>query len=369
MISQISATATKVMLPIVMVATTAVSLSGCSDATDISNSTNSNAYWALRLNVHAITLAVAAPFNTVQLTATPVTITGSPMTDAGLPTFSVSDSSVVVTSDGRVTGQFPTATNRTVAVIASLTIGATTLKDTAFVRVTSAGPTASLTTFSIQPLAGDSAAAAVAPFGGNSRPLTVTAATGGGVAAPVLLDTFPTYFTSADPSIASIDRVRGIVTSNVVGHVMLYASSSVYGVARRDSVVWASGYPLEMNIVATERTPWNSMEPIMIFLPSVVTIGVGGKVQWSNTVRGDTVDVVFDDPSAAMPACGILPWGCRLIPADRGGNIPDFYVEIPRVSAGLNQFHARSFPRAGTYHFHSERYGTTGTVVVKENPE
>ena len=107
------------------------------------------------LDHHAIVLSTTAPWNTIQLTTTPMSGAGAPL--AGLPaaTYSLSDSgSVAVSADGTVSALAPASG---VLVIASVSAGNSTRKDTAYVTVVDTPTPPVLATFSIQPLPGDSA--------------------------------------------------------------------------------------------------------------------------------------------------------------------------------------------------------------------
>ena len=48
-------------------------------------------YWQLTLNEHAVTLSTVAPYDTVRIVATPRTISGTPISDLGRPTYTSLD--------------------------------------------------------------------------------------------------------------------------------------------------------------------------------------------------------------------------------------------------------------------------------------
>ena len=113
----------------------------------------SQLFATLALDHHAIVLSTTAPWNTIQLTATPMNVDGEPLTGLPAATYSLSDSgSVAITPDGELTALAPASG---VLVIASMSGGNSTRKDTAYVTVTDVPTAPVLTTFSIQPAPGD----------------------------------------------------------------------------------------------------------------------------------------------------------------------------------------------------------------------
>ena len=70
-------------------------LAGCgSDTTGPPPRNATQAYWALRLQYHAVALALTPPYDTVQLTATPVNAAGAPLPGLGPVTYQSGDSLV-----------------------------------------------------------------------------------------------------------------------------------------------------------------------------------------------------------------------------------------------------------------------------------
>src|SRR6478735_4527640 len=63
----------------------------------------SQLYWALALNYHAMNLSTAAPYDTAQLVATPRTLSGATLSNAGAVVYTSSDHSTLqVSPDGLV---------------------------------------------------------------------------------------------------------------------------------------------------------------------------------------------------------------------------------------------------------------------------
>jgi hypothetical protein len=235
------------------------------------------------------------------------------------------------------------------------------LADTVLVQVTQAPLTTSLAAVSIQPPSGDSAKAVVVAanvIGNKTLIAYATTVSGDTVANPLV------YYTSSDPTIATIDRTKGVIHGNVPGHVTFYATTTMYGVTRLDSLPYVIGYPIDGIISAAARTPVGSVEQILAFSPPEITVGVGAIVAWSNQVA-QPIDVVFDNSTEVQPASYEF-FGLTTIPASGGGNIASFQGDTTGgvVAKLISQIRARSFPVAGTYHFHSELYHTTGTIVV-----
>jgi hypothetical protein len=111
----------------------------------------------------------------------------------------------------------------------------------------------------------------------------------------------------------------------------------------------------------TKSTPPGSNTPVFTLGPAPQAIGVGGYVWWNNGDQdpADSLDIVFDDPTAASPDLVYLNTGGGDIAAFPGG---DFNQNAFNPGAFVR---SRQFLRAGTFHFHSVRTGVSGTVVVR----
>ena len=303
---------------------------------------------SLVLDHHAIALAATAPDNTIQLTATAVNAKGAPLAGSASPTFSLSDTgSVTITPDGMLTAKSPASG---VMVIASLTDGNLTHKDTAYVNVNDVAPPPVLTTFSIQPLEGDSAkTSALDAFGlfGLKQIFPLSVDAGG-----VQIDGLPVFFSSADPTVASVDPVTGVVTGVRPGTVLIRASTTAYGVTMSDSVVFTITPPLIGLVAANPRTPVGSTTTVLEWAPGTIEVSAGGHVLFVTQSTDQDIDVVFDDPDAATESF-LIPSG--------GGNIPPFRA----VPDGGGAFVARMFLTPGSYDFHSTTFNTHGTIIVR----
>jgi plastocyanin len=337
---------------VALAACAALALACSSDVSAPQVPNGDSLYWALTLNHHAVALSTVAPWDTVRLVATPRNAEGAAL--AGLPevTFRTSDTGTVsVSQDGLLTA-LATATD--VRVIASLTVGGLTLEDTAVIEVTDAAPPPAPLTYAIQLSVGDSAVLPVASaFAGTGTKLLGIAATDG-TGAPVA--GIPVYFTSSDPTIATVDRSAGLVVAVRPGRVTIHAVSTAYGVSMSDSLALTITPPSSRIVYVFPRTPVGSTTPVSSFDPGEVTLAAGGEIFWQND-SGQAVDIVFDDPSQVREASE-LPDGSG------GGNITNLPGDSTALANGLI-YAGRSFPIPGAYSYHSERYGTSGKIVVQ----
>jgi hypothetical protein len=156
--------------------------------------------------------------------------------------------------------------------------------------------------------------------------------------------------------------VQGASRPNVPFTV--YAEATVYGVTRRDSLTILVKDQLICAFSLLKSTPLGSTIPVFSLLPAYPqTIAVGGWVWWFNETLTDSLDIVFDDPSAASPD----PVYGSLTADTIGGNIARFPGDTNALSASdpFQFLRARQFLRAGTFHFHSPSTGVSGTVIVR----
>jgi plastocyanin len=337
---------------------------GCrSDALEAPlNPDGASAYWALALDHQAITLSTAASFETIQLTATPRTVTGDPIGGLGAVTFTSSNAEVVqVDANGLVTALAPTFG---VIVIAKLKANGITHADTATVVVTEGSPP-TLASFSIHPVAPDSAKFALnGSLTEQFRSLIPTALDASD--APIF--GLPVRFKSLDPTVATIDPSGGTITGVRTGAVTFIATTTAYGVTLADTLPFEIGLPLKVQVVIRDSLLVSVPSPNR-FAPRTVTIGTGGVIEWLNATR-TPVDVTFDDPTnvAAAPEWeNCLYYGA---PCDSGNiapfawtNLDDFLDQV------MNERRVRRFAVPGTYHYISTNFGMDGTIlVVDESP-
>lgn len=327
-------------------------LAGCSgDTVGVAPSPASTAVFSISLNQHAINMSLTNPSsNTIQLSVAEFSAFGQRLANTGQVTFVASDSGVSVTPAGLVTAQFVTPSNPTkVIVTLSNRKDNLTLQDSAYIRVTRDAPVSPIRTFSIQPVNGDSASRSVDAFV-YTPVVSATNSVGEAIPFDLTTGTADIYaLSTSNQAIASVVGEIGRYTYHFdlsnVGHITLYATSWVYGVAVKDSLPFVINWPL---IVATGT----------YFTPKIF-IGTGGVVDWVNT-SGDSLGVVFDDPATVDSAVDLFN---GFAPQYTGrGNV---YFTSSEQYVGK----ARRFPIAGTYTFHNPyNPAQTGAVLVFNNP-
>lgn len=334
--------------------------------------TPAQAYWSLQFNQHAVTLALTTPYDTIRLTATPRNVLGQPLSGLGTARFQTSDSTIAIDATGLVTARFATSTQPAV-VVASLTDTAqhVTLVDTCFVQVTATA--APLASFRLQ---------VAQPANVGSPVLYSFSATDDvGNPVPVLA-----YFMSSDSTILGVGS-RNIFQASPMrtGTVTVYAATWAYGVAMRDSVSFTVGFPRSATIQALPVTPTGTTHVLLKFWPQTIQVSPGAIISWTNASYTDSMDVIFDDTTNVdsirfknlvryrfgTGTGNIAPWvldttGTDTITAKicrRSGGLPPncgFLLDFSLL--GIRQ---RLFPVAGTYHYHSAKWGSSGTIVVQ----
>jgi hypothetical protein len=347
-------------------------LLGCgNDATGPGVLTASQAYWTLRLNYHAVNLALQVPYDTVQLIATPLNANGEVLLSTPPVTFTAGDSTVSVDSTGFVTANYRTRNvQRPTMVIASLQYQNITLRDTVLIQVTPTAPTAALKTFALMPLMGVGTTcnlnALSVSLVENCGPIAVLATDADGdTIADANGSALLINYATLNPRAARIDQ-SGDITETDTGHVTFTASTWAYGTMKADSLHVAVSWPRYTMNQISEVTPANSLTSVLVFEPSK-TVSVGGTVVWYNPYA-NPIDIVFDDSTTIGEGCLYLL--CGILPSTGTGNVPPFYTDATYSdpSPFASGFAGRSFPVAGTYHYHSRLYpSSTGVIYVKED--
>jgi hypothetical protein len=340
-------------------------LAGCSQdpMTVPPENTDADVYWALQLEESAIGLTLVPPGESIQLSAVPVTASGAPLEGLGAPTYRSGNTDLVrVDANGLVTAL---ATAIAVPVYATLTAEGLTHADTAMVSVTPAPPQA-LASFSIQPVAPDSAKFALG--GSITEPFRSLGAT--------LLDTdgnpilgVPVRYRVLPTMVASIDPWSGTITGVQPGSFDIVASTTAFGVTMADTLRYRIGLPLLVQVIVRDSITTPASAPNW-FSPEKVRIGVGGVVHWWNTQPLEAIDVVFEDPTtvAAVPEfeyCVLYGAPCE------AGDIPAFGVrpEDDYTEQLKKMNRARRFTVAGTYRYRSTIFGTEGVVEVVDESQ
>jgi hypothetical protein len=305
-------------------------------------------FWQLTLDTRAATVSTVAPYDTIRITATPRTISGSPITDLAPPTYTSMDlDHAFVDPDGLV---HAVAVGDQILIVASLEEGNILHQDTLVLNITDASPPPTLATFTIHPDAGDSAKTAESA-NSNLNPRAFDEA--GDPISDVSV-----YFVSSDPTIATVDRASGFLAPERPGHLSIYATTTVYGVTKTDTLPYTIGVPL---ILVMRIAPLRQSDGHTIggFIPAQVTLGVGAKIFFQNDGAPNT-DITFDDPTNV----GEDDEDCPSFESFCGtGDIPAFGLE-PGDDTGLTALRARKFHVAGSYPFHSTLWGTSGTITI-----
>lgn len=324
----------------------------------------SQLYWALELNHHAVNLIADAPYDTVQLVATPRTVDGEALADLPAPTFRSTNIEVVqVSPDGLL--QVIKSGSQPVTVIAELTAGGITHADTVLVSTAPNSSPSPLATFSIDPTP---PATATAPMGGFPRglvsnnnfnlPLEAIDQEGD------KLTKLTIRYASSDPTVATVDAYTGKVTPLRLGTVSFYASTYAYGVTSVDTVEYTITLPVHLQV---NSHIWTNKEgePVTVFDAYNVRIAVGGRILWSNPT-GLPVDITFDDPSNVdrVDELCVVPW-VNVSPTICGeGNVEPFALQEGQIAS----IASRRFNKPGTYTYHTN-FGATGTITVVDESQ
>ena len=334
-------------------------LLGCSESMNEPKSiTGPQLYWALQLDQQAINLALAAPYDTIRLTAMPLNASGTPLRGIGVVHYTSADSSVTVDSMGLVTAHFTTAKTFVVATLQDQ-MHRVTHVDTAVVQVTETPLLSSpLTLFSLQPARGDSAKRAI-DVESFSWPITIVDAAGDTLCS-VAGCSLQMHYASSNPDVAVIDRSTGFVYTRDTGNVVLTASAMVYGKAFTDSVRFRIGYAIQPLIPMEFRSTAGSDTALRFNVPPRFVLGVGAVITFDALPLGSVSSgVVFDDPTA-FDTASRSDMGSVLGPPTGSGNI-----RFPEDgdSQVLQEVSSRRVSRPGVYQYHSSGFPSAVMVL------
>jgi hypothetical protein len=159
---------------------------------------------------------------------------------------------------------------------------------------------------------------------------------------------------------AKTAQIRG----RQMGMVTVYTSATVYGITVEDSLQLEITTPLWVEYTLKKTTPISEAPPVFALFPerpNEAVIGVGGWVWWYNTDTDprDSLDVIFDDPTAAAPD-SVFP-----TLASDGENIAPFPGSDEPAIPSSSNVRSRRFLHTGTFHWHSAKLGVSGTITVK----
>ncbi len=332
------------------------------------------------LSARSVLMSTIAPYNTLQLQVTPRSIAGHVVPGTTHPTFLTKDGTLSITPDGVVTAVAvtPGSTPTWIAVSVKDTVNDITIIDTVYVTVTAQASSMPLQTLEFLPTRGDSA-----KFGLTTSMFSLPKDTIGVIAnaGTMLTSQLKVRFRSSDTTVAQIHALNGSLTLKQPGQAVIEATTTYYGVTKTMTLPIRVGLPVGAQVyLRIQSSPTVSGTYIRAFDPEVITIGVGGAVLFSpegvvnDAAREIPWDVVFDDPSVAEKTS--LP--ARLF-QDSSGNVNP---TPPLLTGGkfnpaclgpsgflpICQGARRAFKHAGTYTIRSALYGTSGTIIVKEEP-
>ncbi len=316
------------------------------------------AMWNLRLNHHAIQLSLNAPHNSIQLSTVAYDYEGNVLTDlpaqdAESPVRWISTDTTKVLVDGNGVVSARSVSVGTVYVIALRQIGGVTQGDSALVLVSNAPDPRPIASLSVRPAATDSLKFGV----WTGKVLFVTAKDD--LDRP--LSSIPVYMRSLKMSVVAVAGTAqwGSTGSRSIfgldpGEVQIISEAWVFGETRADTVTLVVGHPVTISAIRLGATGQDDY---------IRKVGPGGIVGWENaTIRpgtaqpdGVAIDIIFDDPDAALPA---------LIASQNtgGGNV----LGIPGA-ANLGTFartRYRRFLTPGTYTYTVMPLNRTGAIVV-----
>jgi hypothetical protein len=307
-------------------------------------------YWQLTLNVRAATMSTVAPYDTLQLVATPRTVHGTPITDLPAATFTSLDlDRAQVDSTGLV---HVIGSGDQVAIVASLEQNNVLHSDTLVMNITDESSPPTMATFTIHPDVGDSAKV------GSSTNATVLprAYTADGTPIPDVA----VYFSTSDVITATINRTTGFLTPDHPGHVDVYATTTTYGVTKVDTLPYTIGHPIILVLDIPPKVQPNG-QTIPVFSPDSAELGPGAYVLFGNEL-GPATDVTFDDPTNVAQEdefCALAESLCG------SGNIAPWTFD-PNDPSGLSAIRVRQFNVPGVYTYHSALFGSTGVIVIAD---
>jgi hypothetical protein len=331
-------------------------------------------FWTFMVNARALTLSTVAPYDTFRLAVDPRDAKNAPFAGEIHSTFRVTSGSdnITVDSTGLVTALNPTV-DRQARILVRVADRRTQHTDTVFVRVTPTRPVSPLAGLTLHlppgvssPLPSVDAVAVtqtlVSFFGLGGVRLVLDARD---VSGDTIVDPWVS-FTSSDSAVATVDST-GRVLGHTMGTATITASTTLYGVTRRDSLQLTFGLPQLSAFGISERTSNMSTTPLPYFLVGPQTVARGAVVYWLNQSGltlsglgrrpGVDVDITFDTPDAvlAVPdSLNPLHQIFHINIGQQGGNIPLLPADATNpIGYGIE---ARYFPQAGTYVFRSHTY-------------
>ncbi len=338
-------------------------LLGCYDYTVIHPTTEPDGlYWELRTDHRAVLLSKTPPYNTLQLTATPYNLNGDPL---ALDTLRVSpvvwessDTTAVKVSQTGVISAEKVTTR--VNVYATMAVGKLTRRDTIWVGVTATAPSALDSLVVFDPTATNIVAA------GGTLALAARARLENGA----LVTGVPVSYRVSNRWLADFKGSLGVLSGIVpLDSVYVSATTTVYGVTRRDSLRIYTGYPQRFFVTVFALDAVVSKARKVEYVPRFIDQGSapGSMLVWHNASGfppknavgyppgGMLVDIIFDRPEFAEAPMGEPPF-------NQSGNI----LQLPYDTTGSSRVALRKFTQPGEHWYTVEPLGVRGKVTIGE---
>ncbi len=313
-------------------------------------------------------LSTVAPYDTVTLKIRGVSGAG---TTLDLPvSFAYDTQYVAITSDGIL--QAKSVVTNTPVVVSMSNNGATRY-DTLRVSVIGTLPR-HLARVAIEPAVGDSAKITMLLNARAPRKslLLIRNDSSNAPVTSVLV-----WIQSSNTGVASVAQSANTVsvTPRAPGRTMLRISTFAYGAGFRDSLAFITGWPLLSYVLLTESFITGRLTPVLSLNGTRNIIGLGGCIVWRNVNPDLETDLVFDDPSVALPgdsATEITRTACQLTNvvyptaegSGIGGNIPAFHLRFGDNGMPIDGSRIRAFTKPGIITYRSPIYNFVGTIVV-----
>jgi hypothetical protein len=342
----------------------AMSVNACSDYRLVEPPKDRDAvYWELKADHRAVLLSMLSPYDTLQLTATPWNVNGDELSldtlhESARVIWESADTSAVRVSQTGVLTAKKIATR--VNVYATLSVGDITRRDTIWVGVTSTTPSSL-----------DSLVLYV-PTGANTVPAsgTLELAVRARLVNGQLLTGVPVSYRASHRWLADFKGSNGLLYGLIPDDsVYAYATTTVYGVTRRDSLFLYTGLPLRAiaQVFVLEAKVSNNRD--LIYVPKMIDppSGPGSSFRWwnnsitppSNAIGfppgGMKVDIIFDRPELAE---AFLPFAPP--PYNQTGNI----LQLPYDLTAGSIVAYRKFTQPGEHWYTVQPLGVRGKITI-----
>lgn len=312
--------------------------------------------FTLDVKQRVIEMSTIAPYDTLTIDAAVLNVDGDRIEDAVIE-FASSDSALRVSPNGKLTARLARS-SVTITVVGR--VNGAALAAAINVKITNNAQPDVLQSITIGRAGGDSNYLAITESISQTRlSLSVLNSNGN-----VVTGVTPYWWASPNSNIASLRAgATGLIQYLGPGEVMVYVTTTYYGVTLRDSIRFIMLPPLHTIVHSHERIRRSDAQQMFYFSPDTVVIGAGGIVTFSNDVPNTAMDIQFSDPDAVSAGCPFIRLCGGEVPATGGvGNIDLFEVN---QSVVYGQTRSRRFSVPGTYQFWSARSLDTGVVVVK----